>query len=110
MLQLTDRIYNKLSNNYIEYILHNPYNYNRFFYVCVKYLQEDDVLKKERGKSGEGRGKPPREGFSSPLFSPSQGFFTKWGGKAEGSSSVFQSAATRKRVVACFGRFAPLID
>lgn len=50
MLQLTDRIYNKLSNNYIGYILHNLYNYNRFFYVCVKYLQEDDVLKKERGK------------------------------------------------------------
>lgn len=65
---------------------------------------------KRKRKIGRGERKASWRRVFLPLFSPSQGFFTKWGGKAEGSSSVFQSAATRKRVVACFGRFAPLID
>ena len=65
---------------------------------------------KRKRKIGRGERKASwRRVFLPPLLS-FQGFFTKWGGKAEGSSSVFQSAATRKRVVACFGRFAPLID
>ena len=63
-------------------------------------------MKKENRERGEEslleKGFPPPSSVLPKAF-------TKWEGKAE-SSFVFQSATTPKRVVACFGRFAPLID